>query len=125
MHALPVPVRPPAAVLVTLLAGVYAGYFGYLVTAGFLHHDLLVIGPVLELGVWGLLLTGLWNGNNLAYVLVTVAATLTVAGAFPALSDLDDWHDAVWPVARTVFGLAVLVALLYPRSVRAYYARRR
>ncbi|MFG1925059.1 hypothetical protein [Cryptosporangium sp. NPDC048952] len=128
MNAVPLhaaPSRPVPVVAATLLAAAYAVHSAYLGVNGILHHDALAIVPVLELGVWGLLLVGLWRGHHLAYVLVTVAATLTILAAAPAIGDAPDWHLALSPALRLVIGMALLGVLLIPEDIRSYYARRR
>ncbi|WP_035856006.1 hypothetical protein [Cryptosporangium arvum] len=78
-----------------LLAGAYAVHCAYLATHGLLDRDASALVPLVELGVWGLLPAGLWRGRHLAYVLVTIAATLTVLVAAPAFGESHHWADAV------------------------------
>jgi hypothetical protein len=125
LHAAPIrPMRPAAAVVATLLAGVYAVHAAYVGTLGIFDHDLVAIGSFLTLGIWGVLLAGLWNGNHLAYILVVVAASLTAISAFPGLSDVREWQDAVPSALRLALGVALLLLLVTPRSNRTFYARR-
>lgn len=119
LHA--APTRPAPVVLATLLAGAYAAHSAYLATSGLLDRSASALVPLLELGVWGLLLAGLWRGRHLAYVLVTIAATLTVLAAAPAFGESHHWADAI----RLALGVALLVVLLFPQTSRTYYARRR